>query len=162
MRCSLDCGFDVRQYRRMSKSRLLLTAEPGCTFVPLVREPLTVEAATQLAATLKALSDPVRLRLLSVVASHAGGEACVCDLSAGIELTQPTISHHLKVLRTAGLLDSERRASWVYYRVNRTVLQQLSQLLETDALSSATQPLSTGGSHTVLAAARPTKNGLNK
>ena len=116
-----------------------LTDESGCAFVPLVREPLSAEAAIQLAAKLKALSDPIRLRLLSIVASHQGGEACVCDLSAGIELTQPTISHHLKVLRTAGLLDSERRASWVYYRVNRTVLQQLSQLLEPDTLSSATR-----------------------
>jgi ArsR family transcriptional regulator len=112
--------------------------EPGCTCVPLVREPLSAEAAVQLAATLKALSDPVRLRLLSIVASHEGGEACVCDLSVGIEVTQPTISHHLKVLRTAGLLESERRASWVYYRVNRAVLQQLSQLLVADALSPAT------------------------
>ncbi|HXZ74636.1 MAG TPA: metalloregulator ArsR/SmtB family transcription factor [Streptosporangiaceae bacterium] len=124
----------------MSKSALPSATEPECTFVPLVREPLSAEAATELAATLKALSDPVRLRLLSVVASHEGGEACVCDLSTGIELTQPTISHHLKVLRTAGLLDSERRASWVYYRVNRTVLQHLSQLLETDTLSPATRP----------------------
>ncbi|WP_424752955.1 ArsR/SmtB family transcription factor [Mycobacterium sp.] len=124
----------------MSKSQLPSIAGPGCTSVPLVREPLSPEAAIQLAVTLKALSDPVRLRLLSVVASHEGGEACVCDLSAGIELTQPTISHHLKVLRTAGLLDSERRASWVYYRVNRTVLQQLSQLLETETLSPATRP----------------------
>jgi ArsR family transcriptional regulator, arsenate/arsenite/antimonite-responsive transcriptional repressor len=123
----------------MSKSKRPSTAEDGCRFAPLVREPLSAEAAIQLAATLKALSDPMRLRLLSVVASHEGGEACVCDLSAGIELTQPTISHHLKVLRTAGLLDSERRASWVYYRVNQTVLQQLSQLLETDALTPATR-----------------------
>jgi len=122
----------------MSKSRLPLIPEPGCAFVPLVREPLSAEAAIQLAATLKALSEPVRLRLLSVVASHEGGEACVCDLSAGFELTQPTISHHLKVLRTAGLLDSQRRASWVYYRVNRTVLHQLSQLLGTDTPSPAT------------------------
>ena len=150
----------------MSKSQLPLTVEPGCTFVPLVREPLSAEAAIQLAAKLKALSDPVRLRLLSVVASHEGGEACVCDLSAGIELTQPTISHHLKVLRTAGLLDSERRASWVYYRVNRTVLQQLSQLLETDTLSSATQA-TMNTAHSRIATGRAvtpsqTKNGLNK
>jgi hypothetical protein len=93
---SLAYGFDARQYRCMSKSQTPLAAEPGCDYVPLAREPLSVEAATQLAATLKALSDPVRLRLLSVVASHEGGEACVCDLSAGIELTQPTISHHLR------------------------------------------------------------------
>ena len=112
--------------------------EPGCTCVPLVREPLSAEAAVQLAATLKALSDPVRLRLLSIVASHEGGEACVCDLSVGIDVTQPTISHHLKVLRTAGLLESERRASWVYYRVNQAALQHLSQLLGVDALSAMT------------------------
>ena len=85
---------------------------------PLVREPLSSDAATELAAKLKALADPVRLRLMSAVASRDNGEACVCDLSAGIEVGQPTISHHLKVLRTAGLLDSERRGSWVYYRVD--------------------------------------------
>ncbi len=96
---------------------------------------MSPEAATELSIKLKALSDPVRLRLLSVVASHAGGEACVCDLSAGIDLTQPTISHHLKILRTAGLLDSERRGSWVYYRVVAGALQQLSLLLDTDAVS---------------------------
>jgi ArsR family transcriptional regulator len=124
----------------MSNLPLPSTEEAGCAVTPLVREPLSAHAAIQLAATLKALSDPVRLRLLSVVASHEGGEACVCDLSAGIELTQPTISHHLKVLRTAGLLDSERRASWVYYRVNRAVLQQLSQLLGADTLSPVTRP----------------------
>lgn len=70
-----------------------------------------------MAATFKALSDPVRLRLLSSVASHPGGEACVCDISAGVAVSQPTVSHHLKVLRDAGLLTSERRASWVYYAV---------------------------------------------
>ncbi|HET9117272.1 MAG TPA: metalloregulator ArsR/SmtB family transcription factor [Pseudonocardiaceae bacterium] len=122
----------------MSKSRWPLTDEQGCAFAPLVREPLSAEAASQLAATLKALSDPVRLRLLSVVASHSGGEACVCELSTGIEVSQPTISHHLKVLRTAGLLNSERRGSWVYYRVNSTALQQLSQLLGTGTVSPAT------------------------
>jgi ArsR family transcriptional regulator len=99
----------------------------------LAREPLTVEAAADLAVRLKALSDPVRLRLLSVVASHAGGEACVCDLSVGIDLTQPTISHHLKVLRNAGLLRSERRASWVYYAVVPEALRDLSSLLNVDA-----------------------------
>jgi ArsR family transcriptional regulator len=113
-------------------------AVSGCDVAPLVREPLTAQAATELAGQLKALSDPVRLRLLSVVASHTGGEACVCELSVGIELSQPTISHHLKVLRTAGLLDSERRGSWVYYRVVPEALQQLSQLLGTDTAVRAT------------------------
>jgi ArsR family transcriptional regulator len=115
----------------MSKSRLQLLDASGCVIGPLARQSLSPEAATELATKLKALSDPVRLRLLSVVASHAGGEACVCELSAGIDLTQPTISHHLKILRNAGLLDSERRGSWVYYRVVSDALQQLSLLLDT-------------------------------
>jgi ArsR family transcriptional regulator, arsenate/arsenite/antimonite-responsive transcriptional repressor len=118
----------------MSKSRLSLTDVSGCDVAPLIREPLSTDAAIELAGMLKALSDPVRLRLLSVVASHAGGEACVCDISVGIDLTQPTISHHLKVLRTAGLLDSERRGSWVYYRVIPEALQKLSRVLGADGL----------------------------
>ena len=84
-----------------------------------------------MAARFKALADPVRLRLLSSVASRAGGQACVCDIAAvaGIEVGQPTISHHLKVLRDAGLLTSQRRGSWVYYTVVFEVLQDLSSLL---------------------------------
>ncbi len=81
----------------------------------------------------KALSDPVRLRLFSSIASHAGGEACVCEISQGVDLTQPTISHHLKVLREAGLLRSQRRASWVYYAVVPEALKTLSALLSADA-----------------------------
>ena len=120
-------------------SKLKGSAPDGadCAVAPLAREPLTAEAAAHLVVKLKALSDPVRLRLLSVVASHAGGEACVCDLSAGIELTQPTISHHLKVLRTAGLLSSERRGSWVYYRIIGDALQELSQLLDVGSLTAS-------------------------
>jgi ArsR family transcriptional regulator, arsenate/arsenite/antimonite-responsive transcriptional repressor len=119
----------------MSKSRPPLTAVSRCELAPLIREPISAEAAAELAHKLKALSDPARLRLLSVVASHGSGEACVCDISEGIDLSQPTISHHLKVLRTAGLLDSERRGSWVYYRVVPQALHQLSQLLGADALA---------------------------
>lgn len=92
-------------------------------------EPLDRDRSVQLARTFKALGDPVRLRLLSLVASHAGGEACVCDLSGTFDLSQPTISHHLKVLREAGLLDCERRGTWVYYRVIPAALQELSTLL---------------------------------
>jgi ArsR family transcriptional regulator len=77
----------------------------------------------------KALGDPVRLQLLSRVASHDGGEACVCDLSVGLDLTQPTISHHLKVLRETGLLECERRGTWVYYWVVPSALAQLSAVL---------------------------------
>lgn len=102
---------------------------PCCEAAPLVHEPLSAAAAVELARTMKALSDPVRLRLLSVVASHTGGEACVCDISVGIDVSQPTVSHHLKVLREAGLLTSDRRGSWVYYRVVPEALEQLSELL---------------------------------
>jgi ArsR family transcriptional regulator, arsenate/arsenite/antimonite-responsive transcriptional repressor len=105
----------------------------SCPVEPLVREPLTARTAATLAAKFKALSDPVRLRLLSSVASHAGGAACVCDISAGVDVSQPTISHHLKVLRDAGLLTSERRASWVYYSVVPEELMTLSSLLSVSA-----------------------------
>ena len=104
---------------------------------PLVREPLTAEQAEGLAAAFKALADPVRLRLLSLIASHAGGEACVCDLTGEFDVSQPTISHHLKVLREAGLLSSERRASWVYYRVRPGALAALGQLLEEPPVAEA-------------------------
>ena len=127
--CSLVSELDGCQYRCMSKSSLPLTDGSACAFAPLVGEPLSVEAAAEMAVKLKALADPVRLRLFSSVASHIGGEACVCDVSVGIDVSQPTISHHLKVLREAGLLLSERRGSWVYYRVVPEALQQLSELL---------------------------------
>ncbi|WP_433562705.1 ArsR/SmtB family transcription factor [Nocardia sp. CA-151230] len=115
----------------MSKRVLpLAVTPPACEVTPLVREPLTAQAASELAAVFKALSDPVRLRLLSVIASHTGQEACVCDISDGFDVSQPTISHHLRVLREAGLLTSERRGSWVYYRVEPAALRQLSALLD--------------------------------
>lgn len=104
-------------------------AEAGACCSPLNREPLTEDWAGDLARMFKALGDPVRLRLLSLVASHEGGEACVCDISDTFDLSQPTISHHLKVLRQAGLLDCERRGTWVYYWVIPAALQQLSAVL---------------------------------
>ncbi|WP_137873408.1 metalloregulator ArsR/SmtB family transcription factor [Rhodococcus sp. Q] len=106
--------------------------DDGACCSPLVREPLTEDWAGDLARMFKALGDPVRLRLLSLVASHAGGEACVCDISGSFDLSQPTISHHLKVLREAGLLDCERRGTWVYYWVIPSALQQLSAVLLTE------------------------------
>ena len=125
----------MRQYRRVSKRELSVTDVSRCVVSPVTREPLSTEAAAVLAVKLKALADPVRLRLMGQIASHESGEACVCDVSAGIDLSQPTISHHLKVLRTAGLLESERRASWVYYRVVPDALRDLSQLLSTDMVA---------------------------
>src|SRR3954451_17528353 len=84
-----------------------------CT--PLTGTALSVQQAEQVAPLLKALADPVRLRLVSLIASSTGGEACVCDLNDAFDLTQATISHHLKVLHSAGLLYREKRGFWVYY-----------------------------------------------
>jgi ArsR family transcriptional regulator, arsenate/arsenite/antimonite-responsive transcriptional repressor len=96
---------------------------------PLSQEPLSPEQAEQVAPLLKALADPVRLRLMSLVASHDGGEACVCDLTGAFDLSQPTISHHLKVLHDAGLLDREKRGVWVYYRARTEALASLGLLI---------------------------------
>jgi ArsR family transcriptional regulator, arsenate/arsenite/antimonite-responsive transcriptional repressor len=95
---------------------------------PIARRPLTESAAEELAVLLKAVADPVRLRLLSMIGSHAGGEACVCDLTGAFDLTAPTISHHLKILRTAGLIDGERRGTWVYYRIIPETVSKLGAL----------------------------------
>jgi len=110
----------------MSNSPAGVDADACCETTSLLREPLTTAAATEMAVKLKALADPVRLRLFSAVATRAGGEACVCDVSDGLDVGQPTISHHLKVLRDAGLLTSQRRASWVYYSVVPEALIGLS------------------------------------
>ncbi|KUI13823.1 ArsR family transcriptional regulator [Mycobacterium lehmannii] len=122
----------------MSKSYLPLDDATACAYAPVIREPLSIAAAADIAAKLKALSDPVRLRLFSLVASHAGGEACVCDISGDFDVTQPTISHHLKVLKDAGLLASERRGSWVYYSVRTETLMTLSSVLSTVADDATT------------------------
>jgi ArsR family transcriptional regulator, arsenate/arsenite/antimonite-responsive transcriptional repressor len=111
----------------MSNHRPSTAPPPCCT--PLVREPLTADGAADLARMFKALADPVRLRLLSIVASHDGGEACVCELTPAFDLSAPTISHHLKVLREAGLLDCERRGTWVYYWVVPGALARLAAVL---------------------------------
>ncbi|MFF4413098.1 metalloregulator ArsR/SmtB family transcription factor [Streptosporangium sp. NPDC001559] len=100
----------------------------GACCAPIVRQPLGEGEAAELAVLLKAVADPVRLRLLSMIGSHAGGEACVCDLTDAFELTAPTISHHLKVLRTAGLIDSERRGTWVYYWIIPETVNRLGAL----------------------------------
>ncbi|MGC0417997.1 ArsR/SmtB family transcription factor [Embleya sp. AB8] len=99
----------------------------------LLTAPLDEESAADLARVFKALGDPVRLRLLSMIAARAGGEMggeiCVCDLTPAFELSQPTISHHLKLLKQAGLIDSERRGTWVYYRLVPGTTDKLAAVL---------------------------------
>jgi ArsR family transcriptional regulator, arsenate/arsenite/antimonite-responsive transcriptional repressor len=132
---TLPQPIDVCQYRCVSKSRIL-TLTPVETVAccsPLSREPLSREMADRIAPLLKALADPVRLRLMSLIASHEGGEACVCDLNDAFHLSQPTISHHLKVLHEAGLVDREKRGVWVYYRASAEALSGLATLIGSTA-----------------------------
>jgi ArsR family transcriptional regulator, arsenate/arsenite/antimonite-responsive transcriptional repressor len=84
---------------------------------PLLQAPLAPHEADRLAAALRVLADSARLRLLSLIRAQQEGEACVCHLTEPLGLSQPTVSHHLKVLRDAGLVEREQRGSWAYYRV---------------------------------------------
>ena len=96
---------------------------------PLACEPLPESGAEELASLFKAVADPMRLRLLSLIACHEGGESCVCDLTAAFDVTAPTISYHLRILREAGLISAERRGTWVYYRIEPAVMARMSAVL---------------------------------
>src|SRR3954463_6398304 len=114
----------------MSKQELEVIGQEAACCPGLSAAPLEEDQAAELAKVFKALGDPVRLRLMSMIASRGqGGEVCVCELTPAFDLSQPTISHHLKLLRQAGLVDAERRASWVYYRARPNLLRQLAALL---------------------------------
>ena len=118
------------QYRWVSNSLIIISpADTAACCSPLTSQPLSMEQAEQVAPLLKALADPVRLRLLSLVAAHEGGEACICDLNEAFDLSQPTISHHMKVLHEAGLVDRDKRGVWVYYRVRPQALASLATLI---------------------------------
>jgi ArsR family transcriptional regulator len=108
----------------------LLPLEDACC-APLLREPITAGQAADLARILKALADPTRLRLVSMVAAHEGGEACVCDLTEPLGLTQPTISHHLKILVDAGIFTRDKRGVWAYYALVPAVMNALAAVLST-------------------------------
>lgn len=90
---------------------------------------MPVAAAEQLAAVLKAIADPVRLRLISLVSGHEGGEACVCDLTQPVGLSQPTVSHHLKILVDAGVLTREQRGRWAYFRLVPDTLDAVARAI---------------------------------
>ncbi len=112
-------------------------ADPLTCCVPLSREPISAAQAASVVPLLKAIADPARLRLLSLVLSHEGGEACVCDLLPHFDLSQPTISHHLKVLHDAGLVDREKRGTWVYYIARPEAMAALAGLFTADATRTA-------------------------
>ncbi|WP_239372251.1 metalloregulator ArsR/SmtB family transcription factor [Frankia sp. Cj5] len=117
-----------------------LANEDWACRTPLAREPLSAEAAAQLAGVLKAMGDPTRLRLLSLIYAHAGGEACVCELTEPLGLTQPTISHHLKVLVDAGLLTRDKRGVWSYYRTVPARLAALGNIIMPSGLTDGSVP----------------------
>jgi len=124
----------------MGSSIIETTITPAATgpaWSPLAQAPLDADRALAFAPMFKALGDPVRLRLMSMIASAGGGEVCVCDLTGAFHLTGPTISHHLKVLREAGLVDSDRRGTWVYYRMVPAALALLAGLVDVNATGVA-------------------------
>jgi ArsR family transcriptional regulator len=107
----------------------LLVADLSACCSPITGSVLDSAAAERLAETLKALAEPTRLRLVSLIAAHDGAEACVCDLTGPVGLSQPTVSHHLKVLVDAGLIQREQRGKWAYYRLVPGVLDALANML---------------------------------
>ena len=109
------------------KSLPLVVREACC--VPLSKAPLSAADAALLAHRLKALADPARLRLLSLILASGDEGGCGCDLTAPVGLSQPTVSHHLKVLHDAGLVTREQRGVWAYYRADRSALADLSGAL---------------------------------
>jgi|ThiBio_1000_plan_1041568.scaffolds.fasta_scaffold00488_25 ArsR family transcriptional regulator len=101
----------------------------SCPPARLTGKALTTREAGDLVTLLKAVADPVRLQLLSMISASESGEMCVCDLVEPLAVSQPTVSHHLRVLTTAGLLTRDRRASWVWYRVAPQALDRIRTLL---------------------------------
>jgi ArsR family transcriptional regulator, arsenate/arsenite/antimonite-responsive transcriptional repressor len=103
------------------------TIASGCA--PLLADEIAEDDAQRLARLLKVLAEPARLRLLSLIQAQPGGEACVCHLTSPLGLSQPTVSHHLKVLLEAGLVEREQRGSWAYFRVRPEPLAAIRDLL---------------------------------
>jgi len=125
-----DCQFKWNTVD-MSFTDLLPVADVTACCSPLTREAITAEQAEDLARSLKAISDPARLRLISLVAAHSDAEACVCDLTEPLGLSQGTVSHHLKILVDAGIFSRDKRGTWAYYRLVPGALDSLARLLVT-------------------------------
>ena len=120
---------DVRQYPWQSDAvEMLPIADVTACCAPVTAAPLNEGDAVRLAGVLKVVADPTRLRLLSLIAASPEGEICVCDLTAPLGLSQPTISHHLKVMAGAGLVEREKRGVWAYYRIVPDALSNLATL----------------------------------
>lgn len=115
----------------MSTLTLLPVIDVAACCAPLTRDPMSQSQAEDLARSLKAIADPARLRLISIIAASEGQEACVCDLTEPLKIGQPTVSHHLKVLTEAGFLTRSKRGTWAYYALVPGALDSLARLLVT-------------------------------
>jgi ArsR family transcriptional regulator len=113
----------------MPTAELLPLTVLGACCAPLTREPISADDAASLARVLKAIADPARLRLVSMVSAHQDAEACVCDLTEPLGLSQGTVSHHLKILVDAGILTREKRGTWAYFALVPGALDSLAGLL---------------------------------
>jgi ArsR family transcriptional regulator, arsenate/arsenite/antimonite-responsive transcriptional repressor len=111
-------------------AQLPVTGDLAACCAPVTGGVLDAGAAEQLAHVFKALGDPARLRLLSLIAAADGGEACICDLTGPVALSQPTVSHHMKLLVDAGLVTRDQRGRWAYYRVLDGALRAVAQAIE--------------------------------
>lgn len=107
----------------------LLATDAGACCSRVTGGVLDVAEAERISATFKALGDPTRLRLLSLIAASERGEACICDLTEPVGLSQPTVSHHMRLLVDAGLATREQRGRWAYYRVVSDALDQASRAI---------------------------------
>ncbi len=120
-----ECQYE---WHDVTMSSTAIAAQLGCC-TPMTASVLDAAAADQLARMFGALGDPTRVRLLSLIAAYEGGEACICDLTEPVGLSQPTVSHHMKRLTEAGLVTREQRGKWAFYRINNDVLALLSESL---------------------------------
>ena len=117
----------------MKSSDQVLTADGQLCCSPLLRAPLTEKDAVELAAVLKALADPIRLRLLSIIAASPSGEVCTCDLPDLLDRSQPTVSHHLSLLTKAGIVEREQRGKWAWFRLCHAQIDAISGFLATSS-----------------------------
>ena len=125
-----DCQYSVRLCLVSTMSPLPVIDAAACC-APLTRDALSQSQAEDLSRSLKAIADPARLRLISIISASEGQEACVCDLTDALEVGQPTVSHHLKVLTDSGFVTRSKRGTWAYYKLVPGALDALARLLVT-------------------------------
>ena len=112
----------------MNSTAMLPVLDAAACCAPLTRDAMTQPQAEDLARSLKAIADPARLRLISIIAASEGQEACVCDLTEPLDIGQPTVSHHLKVLTDAGFVTRSKRGTWAYYKLVPGALEAVSRI----------------------------------